>query len=350
MIYPTTKGYKREPKIFTGIDSYMTNLTELRLVFCNFFETNDLTAFSKIPNLKILSLQGCKKMKNCVPYLSLSCRFGFLKLESFDLRDTAITDSELQCLNILQNLKEILVKRPVDKIKKPKLETGYFLKNTTTRNPNYDPLIFPDIRDRPNYRPPNNAHLEIDSDGNVTIDGANAAERDQAKACREAAAYACREAIAANIAASKKAVAALKVVGAGASKDAVAGASIEAVANALKQAVASTSKADVAGSTDVNENGVLYDSDTEDSDDAFFLSGMHHNPRFDSDSDDEPAQVEERFIRIAVNNNNNGLLAAQADGQPGNPNGENAERQDPLPLPQIGAVVRLFVGSPEFGK
>lgn len=354
IIYINTRGYKRESKIFTGIDSYMTNLTELRLIFCNFFETNDLTAFSKIPNLKILSLQGCKKLKNCVPYLSLSCRFGFVKLESFDLRDTAITDSELQCLNILENLKEILVQRPVDKVKRPKIERGYFLKNSGIRNPNYDPDILPTVKDRARYRGRNGhdygGHLEVKSDGTVTLDGKNDAQRDAERdACRQAAAIACREAMTSN---SRKSVAdALKV--AGASKDAVAGASIEAVANALKQAVASTSQAEVAGSTEVNEHGVLYDSDTEDSEDAFFVSGMHHNPRFDSDSDDEPAQVEERYIRIAVNNNNNGLLAAEAAGQPVNPNeepanGDNVEGQEVVP--QLGAVVRLFVGSPEFGK
>lgn len=344
IIYINTRGHKRESKIFTGIDSYMTNLTELRLIFCNFFETNDLTAFSKIPNLKILSLQGCKKLKNCVPYLSLSCRFGFVKLESFDLRETAITDSELQCLNMLPNLKEILVQRPVEKVKRPKVERGFYLKNTNIRNPNYDPNAFAVKNSMANFTRYNTRHdygdnLEFESDGSLSLDGNNAAQRASAIACREAVAFATREAIA-NL---KKA---------GVSKDAIAGASIEAVANALKNAVASTSQADVAGPTEVNEHGVRYDSDTEDSDDAFFVSGMHHNPRFDSDSDDEPAQVEARFIRIAVNNNN-GLLVAEAAGQPVNPNGEpanvdNAEVHE-VPAPP-GAVVRLFVGSPEFGK
>lgn len=337
IVYVNTRGLKRESKIFTGIDSYMTNLTELRLIFCNFFETNDLTAFSKIPNLKILSLQGCKKLKNCVPYLSLSCRFGFLNLESFDLRDTAITDSELQCLNILPNLKEILVQRPVDKVKRPRVERGYFLKNSNIRNPNYKADILPTAEDTLKYR----GRYRHEYGGTNTAD-----EDAQIDADREALAIASNEPI------NRKALAdALKL--AGASKDAVAGASIEAVANALKQAVASTSQAEVAGSTEVNEDGVLYDSDTEDSEDAFFVSGMHHNPRFDSDSDDEPAQVEERYIRIAINNNNNRLLAAEAAGQLVNPNeepanGGNVEGQEIIP--QLGAVVRLFVGSPEFGK
>lgn len=326
----------------------MPNLTELRLDFCNFFETNDLTAFSKIPNLKILSLQGCNKMKNCVPYLSLSCRFGFTKLEVFDLRSTHITDSELQCLNILPNLKEVLVQRPIDKVKRPKIEKGYFLKNTNIRNPNYDPTAFPNIRDGSGRSGRNGnetaGHVSIGFGSSVTVDGATASQRAAVLACQEAAAQAAKDAISI---ASRKAVADA-VKASGASKP-----SLETVANALKLAVAGTSQEDVAGSTDRNENGVVYDSDTEDSEDAFFVSGMHHNPRFDSDSDEEPAQVEERYIRIAVNNNN-GLLAAEAAGQPVNPNGEppagNAEGEEAIQFPPLGAVVRLFVGSPEFGK
>lgn len=276
IIYPNPKGYKRESKIFTGIDSYLTNLVELRLEFCNFFVTNDLTAFSKIPNLKILSLQGCPKMKNCVPYLSLSCRFGFFKLESFDLRDTLITDSELQCLNILPCLKEILVQRPIDKLKRPKLDRRYYLNNTTALNPNYQKVV-------------TDPRAPTETAGTVSVDGASTG------------------------------------------------------------AVAGTSQDNVAGSTDANANGgLIYDSDSADSDDAFFVSGMHHNPRFDSDSDEEPARVEQRYIRIAVNNN--GLLAAEP-AEPVDPNGaEPAGNYEGVQFAPLGAVVRLFVGSPEFGK
>lgn len=49
--------------------------------FCNWFETHDLVLFSKIPNLKKLSLRGCENLKDCVPYGSIAGRFGFKKLE-----------------------------------------------------------------------------------------------------------------------------------------------------------------------------------------------------------------------------------------------------------------------------
>lgn len=308
----------------------MPNLTELRLDFCNFFETNDLTAFSKIPNLKILSLQGCNNMKNCVPYLSLSCRFGFTKLEVFDLRSTHITDSELQCLNILPNLKELLIQRPIDKVKRPK-------------NRQNDPKSSSILSFTNGNRPASNGTFGVGCSS--VSDSATVSQQADALASQEAAAQAAKDAISI---ASRKAVADA-VKASGASKP-----SLETVANALKLAVAGTSQEDVAGSTDRNENGVVYDSDTEDSEDAFFVSGMHHNPRFDSDSDEGPApQVEERYIRVDCNND--GFLAVErVVGQPVIPVAEppagNAEGGEAIQFPPLGAVVRLFVGSPEFGK
>lgn len=68
--------------------------------------------FSKLPNLTRLSLRGCPKMKSSVPYLSLACRFGFQKLEVFDLRETNINDGELQCLNVVKSLKAIYLEYP----------------------------------------------------------------------------------------------------------------------------------------------------------------------------------------------------------------------------------------------
>ncbi len=63
--------------------------------------------FSKLKNLKYLSLKGCRKFQNCVPYLSLSCKFGFVALEVLDLRDSNIQDSELHCFNALSKLREL---------------------------------------------------------------------------------------------------------------------------------------------------------------------------------------------------------------------------------------------------
>lgn len=99
-------------RTFTGIVEHMPQLEELRLEYCNFFESNDVMPFSKLQNLKTLSLRGCGKMRNCVPYLSLACRFGFPKLESLDLRETNVSDGELQCLNAIKSLKELFLEYP----------------------------------------------------------------------------------------------------------------------------------------------------------------------------------------------------------------------------------------------
>ncbi|CRK94952.1 CLUMA_CG008440, isoform A [Clunio marinus] len=105
-IMPKVRNH-RMVHTFTGIVEHMPQLEELRIEYCNFFESNDVMPFSKLQNLKILSLRGCRKMKNCVPYLSLACRFGFPKLEVFDLRETNVCDGELNCLNSIKSLKEL---------------------------------------------------------------------------------------------------------------------------------------------------------------------------------------------------------------------------------------------------
>lgn len=101
------KDRRRAAKTFTNIFEHMPNLEEVRLEYCNFFAPNDLMPLSKCNKLKVLSLRGCKKFRNCVPYISLSCRFGFKQLEILDLRETSISDSEVQCLNALKTLKEL---------------------------------------------------------------------------------------------------------------------------------------------------------------------------------------------------------------------------------------------------
>lgn len=70
--------------------------------------------FSKLPNLKKLNLRGCVSLKECVPYGSIATRFGFRKLESLDIRDTPISDSDIQCFNITTTLRELLMECPVD--------------------------------------------------------------------------------------------------------------------------------------------------------------------------------------------------------------------------------------------
>lgn len=106
------KDRNRMNRTFTNIFDHMPHLQEFRLEYCNFFESNDLMPLSKVKDLKILSLRGCKRFRNCVPYISLSCRFGFKNLEVLDLRETNISDSEVQCLNSLKTLKELLLEQP----------------------------------------------------------------------------------------------------------------------------------------------------------------------------------------------------------------------------------------------
>lgn len=108
---PKTRN-RRLVRTFHGIVEHMPCLEELRIEYCNFFESNDVMPISKLQQLKTLSLRGCGKMKNCVPYLSLACRFGFTKLEALDLRETKVSDGELQCLNAIKSLKELYLEHP----------------------------------------------------------------------------------------------------------------------------------------------------------------------------------------------------------------------------------------------
>lgn len=63
------------------IDAHLPDLTELRLEHCSWFETHQLIVLSKLPNLRLLSLRGCRSLMNCVPYGSVATRFGFQKLQ-----------------------------------------------------------------------------------------------------------------------------------------------------------------------------------------------------------------------------------------------------------------------------
>ncbi|XP_055384539.1 uncharacterized protein LOC129614148 [Condylostylus longicornis] len=100
--------------LFSRIDTHLKDLEDLRIEFCNWFSTHDLVAFSKVVNLKSLSIRGCSELKEFVPYGSIAARFGFKKLETLDLRETPIMDSDFQCFNILKNLREVLVECPVE--------------------------------------------------------------------------------------------------------------------------------------------------------------------------------------------------------------------------------------------
>lgn len=141
-------------RTFTGIVDHMPHLEELRIEYCNFFESNDVMPFSKLQFLKILSLKGCGKMKNCVPYMSLACRFGFPKLESLDLRETNVSDGELQCLNSVKSLRELLLEYPENETMNDESDDDDF--ELFLRGPRRpaQPAIIPVRPPRPQQPPP----------------------------------------------------------------------------------------------------------------------------------------------------------------------------------------------------
>lgn len=104
----------RNPRssFFSKINFHFRNLEELAVEHCNWFDTHDLIAFSKIPTLRYLSLRGCNSFKDCVPYGSIATRFGFQTLEVLDVRETPVTDSDIQCFNMTKNLKELRLQCP----------------------------------------------------------------------------------------------------------------------------------------------------------------------------------------------------------------------------------------------
>lgn len=107
---------------FSKINFHFKNLEELAVEHCNWFDTHDLIAFSKIPNLKYLSLRGCSSFKDCVPYGSIATRFGFQSLEVLDVRETPVTDSDIQCFNMTKSLKELRLQCPKTPEKKEDAE------------------------------------------------------------------------------------------------------------------------------------------------------------------------------------------------------------------------------------
>lgn len=97
---------------FHRIDTHMARLEELCLEDSYWFETHDLVLFSKMPELRVLNLNGSSSMTHCVPYASIASRYGFKRLEVLDLRNTPVSDSDIQCFNITSTLKELLLECP----------------------------------------------------------------------------------------------------------------------------------------------------------------------------------------------------------------------------------------------
>ncbi|XP_075147948.1 uncharacterized protein LOC142221944 [Haematobia irritans] len=98
--------------IFTGIDTILINLDELAIEKNGWFDPYYVMPISKLPKLKYLSLKGCTQMQEFIPYGSIAGRHGFKQLEVLDLRDTPLNDSDLQCFNAVETLKEIYLECP----------------------------------------------------------------------------------------------------------------------------------------------------------------------------------------------------------------------------------------------
>ncbi|GBP16775.1 hypothetical protein EVAR_68685_1 [Eumeta japonica] len=100
--------------LLLGIDTILVNLEELAIEFNAWFDPYYVMALSKLPLLRYLSLRGCWQMQEFIPYGSIAARHGFKQLEILDLRDTPLNDSDLQCFNAVETLKEIYLQCPTD--------------------------------------------------------------------------------------------------------------------------------------------------------------------------------------------------------------------------------------------
>ncbi|KAK2586450.1 hypothetical protein KPH14_010725 [Odynerus spinipes] len=97
---------------FFKIDLHMPNLTCLILSNCQWFMPHSLLVISKISKLKELRLNSCHRLGECVAYASLATRFGFKTLETLDLRDTALGDSEVSCFSSTKTLTHLYLECP----------------------------------------------------------------------------------------------------------------------------------------------------------------------------------------------------------------------------------------------
>jgi len=98
-----------DKSIFKHIDSHMPDLEELDLTRCGWVKNHCLMALCKLDKLRILKLRGCHRIGECFAYTALATRFGFNSVEVFDLRDTNIGDTEVQCFGRKEAVLQLLV-------------------------------------------------------------------------------------------------------------------------------------------------------------------------------------------------------------------------------------------------
>jgi hypothetical protein len=98
-----------DKSVFKHIDTYMPHLEHLDLTRCGWVKNHCLMALCKLEKLRILKLRGCHRIGECFAYTALATRFGFNNVEVFDLRDTNIGDTEVQCFGRKEAVLELLV-------------------------------------------------------------------------------------------------------------------------------------------------------------------------------------------------------------------------------------------------
>lgn len=94
---------------FFNMVSQTPQLESLNLSGCAWFEDHSMMAISKCPKLKVLRLRNCPKVGTCAAYIFLSARFGFESIEVLDLRETAVSDSEVRAFKSKPNLKRLYI-------------------------------------------------------------------------------------------------------------------------------------------------------------------------------------------------------------------------------------------------
>lgn len=94
---------------FKNIHKIFPNLEILDLENCGWVSNHNLMAICKLEKLKILILKACFNIGECFAYTALATRFGFEKIEKFDLRDTNVSDMDIACFGRKPTLQEILV-------------------------------------------------------------------------------------------------------------------------------------------------------------------------------------------------------------------------------------------------
>lgn len=67
--------------LFSGIDTILINLQELAIENNSWFDPYYVMPISKLPALRYLSLRGCRRMQEFIPYGSIAARHGFELLE-----------------------------------------------------------------------------------------------------------------------------------------------------------------------------------------------------------------------------------------------------------------------------